>query len=142
MIIARTSLWTLRLFFGFMLLAGTALAQDALPTKNSEAVSEVSARLSKEARGIPPEDLPRVKQQFQLFAKYYGDLIASPAFYKASLDPKLGAPPPRIPTMDRNIQTGILTDMDRYILEPTPTSKVVNEEKIDYIREMGIAFDG
>jgi len=140
MFFARGSLWTLRLLFGFMLLSGPVLAQDQLPAKNSDAVSEVNARLSKESRGIPPEDLPRVKQQFLLFAKYYADLISNPTFYKASIDPKLGSPPTRIPTFDRNSQTGILSDIDRYILEPNPTTRV-SDEKNDYIRELGIAFD-
>ncbi|HEV3385325.1 MAG TPA: hypothetical protein VG097_10965, partial [Gemmata sp.] len=128
---------------GFILLTGTLLAQDPMPTKNSEAVSEVSARLSKEARGIPPEDLPLVKKQFQVFAKYYGDLISNPTFYKASIDPKFGSPPAFPPIMERSAQNpSILSDMDRYILRPNPTnSKLVNVDKIEYIRELGIAFD-
>jgi len=141
MTFVRSFSWTLRVLSGFILFSGSVLAQD-LPSKNSEAVSEASARLSKESRGIPPEELPKVKQQFLLFAKYYGDLISNPTFYKNSIDPKLGSAPTRtIPIMDRsNTIPSVLSDMDRFILEPNLNTKV-NEEKIDYIREMGIAFD-
>jgi hypothetical protein len=142
MIFARSSTWTLRILSGFILLTGTTQAQDPLPTKNSDAISEVSSRLSKEARGIPPEDLPTVKKQFLVFAKYYGDLISNPTFYKGSTDPKLGAPPTYPPVMDRSAQNpiSILSDMDRYILKPNLITRV-DDEKSDYIREMGIAFD-
>src|SRR5580658_4808580 len=142
MISVSSFTWTLRVFAGFILLTGTSLAQDPLPTKNSDAVSEVSARLSKEARGIPPEDLPVVKKQFLVFAKYYADLISNPTFYKTSIDPKFGTPPSFPPIMERSTQNpSVLSDMDRYILRPNPTSKLVNIDKIEYIRELGIAFD-
>lgn len=139
MTVARFSTLTLLLFFGFALFSGTVVtAQDALPQRNRDAVDEVTARVSKEARNIPPEELPKVKPLFLAFAKYYAELVASPVVFKASMDPKVGGP--RIPTIDRNSQTGIFLDLDRYILEPNPTTKV-NPEKADYIRELGIAFD-
>jgi len=141
MTFARFSIWTLRILYGFALFSGTVTAQDTLPQRNREAVDEVNARLSKEARGIPADELPKIKPLFLAFAKYYADVVANPMVYKAAIDPKSGPGAPRIPTIDRNNQTGILLELDRiYILEPNLTTKVGNE-KADYIRELGIAFD-
>jgi hypothetical protein len=140
MTFARFSNWTLCIFCGFALFSGTVTAQDTLPQRNREAVDEVNARLSKEARGIPKDELTKVKPLFLAFAKYYADVVANPMVYKATLDPKGGPGAPRVPSIDRNNQTGILLELDRYILEPNLTTKVGNE-KADYIRELGIAFD-
>jgi hypothetical protein len=139
MIFAPCSRWTLGLFCGFALCSNTAFAQDRVPERNQRAFDEVNTRLSKESRGIPKEDLETIKPLFLQFAKYYADLVTSPAVYKAYLDPKTD-PRVRIPTFDRNSQTGVLLELDRYILDPNPTTKV-STEKLDYIREIGIAFD-
>jgi hypothetical protein len=142
MTLTRTLLSTLPLLAGFAVLLNQSSAQDpALPKKDISAFDEVN--LQKEARGIPQGDLPKVKQAFHAYAKYYADLIANPLVYKAANDPKFGSNvQSTIPTFDRSSQYGFLRDIDRYILVPVPTSKDVSNEKADYIRELGIAFDG
>ena len=139
MVSIRFAIWT-QCVLGCVLLSssGIANAQDALPTKPQAAFDEMNSR--RDARGMPPEDVPRVRAQFLLVAKYYADLINNPTVYRASLDPKSGPGVPKIPSIDRDRDTGILSDIDRLILIPTPTSKI-NTEKLDYINEVGRAFD-
>jgi hypothetical protein len=138
MILVRSTTWAFRLFGVFVLCTCIATAQEPLPQKPSKVFNDAEAL--KEARGIPADDLPRAKQLFAIIAKYYADVLANPAVYRAPLELKLGAGGPRVPTVDRNNQTGILLELDQFILKPAPGSKI-NAEKADYIRELGVAFD-
>jgi hypothetical protein len=138
MILVSSSIRAVRLLCLIALFAGTVKAQEPLPQKPSKVANEVEGL--KDARGIPREELDRAKQLFATLAKYYADVLANPAVYRAPLDTKFGAPGPRVPTVDRNSQTGILLELDQFILKPQPLSKV-NNEKADYIRELGGAFD-
>lgn len=124
---------------GFLLFADVAVAQEQpLPIKSGSTVDAVNTY--RESRGIPPAELKGAKTAFTNFAKYYADVVAHPAVYKALQESKLGPTTSRIPTIDWDPNTGVLRDLERFLLEPTPATKVTNEQA-DYIREMGIALD-
>ena len=136
MILARSFLRAIPLLCLLAWFSGPSNAQDPLPQKPSKVANEVDSL--KEARGIPAEDMPKAKQLFATLAKYYADVLSNAAVYKAPLDTKTTSP--RVPTIDRNSQTGILLELDQITLRPAPLSKV-NNEKADYIRELGVAFN-
>jgi hypothetical protein len=125
---------------GFALPSLSAFAQEQkLPQRPNAAFREVTER--KDSRGIPKADLDTVvKPAFLQFAKFYADVIAHPAVYKAPQDGRTIIDGTRIYTIDRQPETGIIKDLDRFVLEPTPTAKY-NSENLDYIRELGIALD-
>jgi hypothetical protein len=94
----------------------------------------------RDERGIPPEEVQKVRSQFQSVARYYADVIASPVVFRNAIEPRFGGGESRIPTIDRDRDTGVLRELDRLVFEPNLTTKV-SHEKLDYIREVGIAFD-
>lgn len=131
---------TFLLSAGFALLlqpAARAQQEAQLPRKPNTAV--ITEHREAIRGGIPKDKLPEVRQAFKAFAKYYADVIAHPAVWKASLELK-NDPFNPVPVIDG--PNGILHDIDRYLLEPTPTGSTgTNREPGDYIREMGAAFD-
>jgi hypothetical protein len=131
--------WTLLAFGGFALFSQTASAQDPpLPKKNSQAVTDVTAL--RDQRGITKEELPKAREAFKAFAKYYAEVVQHPAVWKASqefkIDPILAA---QIPTIDG--PNGILRDLDRFILDPVVGGNKVGADQAVYIRELGAALD-
>lgn len=139
MIRATTLKWSLAVLCGF---AATSISsgQDNLPRKDDAKFRKLGELL--QVRTIPPEEIPEAKKIFEGVAKYYAELVASPTVYRASLDPKFGPNAPRIPTLDHNRDTGAFYELDRYIPIPIPANaSKINSDKLDYIREFGIAFD-
>jgi hypothetical protein len=94
----------------------------------------------REARGISANELKNAKAVFANFAKYYADVVSHPLVYKAQQDPSVSTPTSRVPTIDWDINTGVLRDLERFLLTPTLVTPV-KPEQADYIREMGIALD-
>lgn len=130
--------WTLLLYSGFALPTLATAQEQPLPTKSFAAFDAVSG--FKEARGINPSQLKSAQATFATFAKYYADVVAHPAVHKAAQEPKVSTGGPKVPTIDWDNDTGILRDLDRFILEPVPGSKI-NAERLDYIRELAVALD-
>jgi hypothetical protein len=148
MTVSRSTARTLLAAGGFALLVSLAAAQDpALPTKSGAAVDALNTY--KEARGIPAGELKNARAAFASFAKYYADLVAHPTVYKAMQDPKIGATGPRVPTLDWDTNTGVLRDLERFIMVPDPANRIaandprpkVGPDQADYIRELGTALD-
>jgi hypothetical protein len=139
MIRATSLKWSLALLCGFAA-AGSAGAQDNIPRKDDAKFRRVGELL--QVRTIPPEEIPEAKAAFQGVAKYFAEIVSSSTIYRASLDPKFGPAAPRYPTLDHNRDTGVFFELDRYILIPVPANaSKINADKLDYIREFGIAFD-
>jgi hypothetical protein len=134
---ARTTAWTLFAACGFALLAPSASAQD-LPKRPD--TSKVIEYRDTPRGGIPKGDLPKAREAFANFAKYYAEVVAHPAVWKASQDPKVDAPGSiKIPTLEG--PEGIFRELDRFLIDPVPSTSRVNQEPADYIRELGAAFD-
>jgi len=110
-----------------------------LPAKPSGSTLDAINKY-RESRGIPESELKTAKIAFANFAKYYADVVIHPLVYKAQQDPSVSSPTNRVPTIDWDINTGILRDLERFLLTPTPATPV-KVDQADYIREMGIAFD-
>src|SRR5262249_50265884 len=99
--------------------------------------------------GIPPAELKNAKAAFATFAKYYADWVAHPAVYKGPPEPKAGFTPPKIMTIDYDVNTGLLRDLERFILEPNPADRIaadnpkpkVGPDNAAYIQELGAALD-
>lgn len=141
MISLRSIIWTLGALCGFAFFATEAQAQD-LPRKDSGAFQEAFRWASNETRGIPREELENTRGKFKLVAKYFADMVSNPTILKASIDPKFG--PNRLPTLDRDPNTGVFNDLDKLLLDPTipyPTIRQVPPEKLVYMNELGAAFD-
>ena len=129
--------WTLLSAAGFALVAPPASAQTELPKRPD---SSLIIQLRDQPRGgIGKEELKAARESFAKTAKYYADLIAHPAVWKASQDFKLDTPGVRVPTIDG--PNGILAELDRFMLDPVPNSSKPNLEPADYIREFGAALD-
>ena len=129
--------WTLLSAAGFALVAPPASAQTELPKRPD---SSLIIQLRDQPRGgIGKDELKAARESFAKTAKYYADLIAHPAVWKASQDFKLDTPGVRVPTIDG--PNGILAELDRFMLDPVPNSSKPNLEPADYIREFGAAMD-
>lgn len=143
MSLARVTTWTFLLASGFALSQSAANGQPGpLPNRNYD--TEIINRQKTMIRGgISKKDLEETRTAFKGFAKYYADVIAHEAVWKASLELKAD---PKIPTIDSG-ENGILREIDRFLLDPVPggiknaleTGR--NAEPADYIREMGAALD-
>jgi hypothetical protein len=134
---ARFCAWTLLAATGFTLLPA-APAQDKVdPTKVPQFSGTGTIIDRRNASGIPKGDLPAVQKTFAAFAQYYADSISHPLVIKATQDPllKLDADKRPIPKMD-----DLFDSVNRFLLEPSPTSRVT-ADNLDYIRELGYAFD-
>lgn len=138
--LARIAIRMLLLAAGFALLlqpAARGQQNPPLPKKPNAAV--ITEYRDAVRGGIPKEKLPEARKAFKAFAKYYADVIAHPAVWRASQELK-NDPFNPVPVIDG--PNGILRDIDRYLLEPTPAGSTgINREPADYVREMGAAFD-
>lgn len=134
---ARFTFWTLLTLGGFALVPAPTFGQGELPKKPDTSV--ISAHRDQPRGGISKEDLPKAREHFTKFARYYADTIAHPTVWKASQEFKLEAPGTRIPTLDG--PEGLLRDLDRYLIEFVPGVNRTNLEPADYIRELGAALD-
>jgi hypothetical protein len=138
--LARVAIRTLVLAAGFaLLLQPAARGQDTpLPRKPNTAVLTEYKEIIR--GGIPKDKLPEVRKAFEAYAKYYADLVAHPLLWKGPGDLKVDptrAPPPSI-----DGPSGVLHEIDRFLLDPVPGGpKTGNLEPGDYIREMGAALD-
>src|SRR5262245_39474531 len=119
--LARANTWTFLLAAGFALLTqAAAQGQDPgpLPTRYNPATASTITKYKEVIRGgIPAGELKDAQEAFRSFAKYYADVIAHPAVWKAAVEPR--ADGARIPTIDHG-ENGILREMDRFLLEPVP----------------------
>lgn len=142
MTLARLIAWTLFAALGFGLVHRPVTAQDPpLPTKKSDATEAANTYKAQESRGIPASELPTVQKQFLAFANYYGEMVKHPLVYKHAQDPSVKAPNDR-PILPLDGTGGIIPDMQRFIVEPTPfNASRVTKDRGDYIRELGVAFD-
>jgi hypothetical protein len=145
----RLIVWTPFLACGFaLILQPDARGQQdpPWPPKKPDAAIPVMTKYKDRLRGgiKAPEELKEVRQAFSQYAKYYGEIIAHPAVYKASQD--LIKVDPNMKTIDTG-DNGILREIDRFTLVPVPGGVRAsidiggNAEPGDYIREMGAAFD-
>lgn len=136
---SRTRLvaWTLLAAGGFALVAPPAAAQADLPKRPDSSL--IIQYRDQPNGGIGKDELKAARESFAKTAKYYADLIAHPAVWKASQDFKLDTPGVRVPTIDG--PNGILAELDRFLIEPMPNSSKPNREPADYVREFGAAFD-
>ena len=142
MTLARLTAWTMLAGVGFALVHRPAAAQDPpLPSKKADALEAVSTYKETESRGIPAAALSTVRNQFQAFANYYGEMVKHPLIYKHAQDPSVKEPNLRtIPPLDG--PSGLIPDMQRFIVEPTLfNASRVTKDRGDYIRELGSAFD-
>jgi hypothetical protein len=139
---ARFTAWTLLAAAGFALAAESrALGQDALPKRPDAAFAAVRDYRDRERGGIPPTELKAARDNFAKFAKYYADIVAHPAVWKASQDVKIDTPgAPKPPTLDHGIN-GIYGEMDRFLLEAVPGGTKVGPDQAIYIHELGAALD-
>src|SRR5262245_23082710 len=92
MTLARFTGWTFLIASGFALLSQPTAWGDDIPQKGSDYTPAV--RKLKEYRilvrgGIPKEELEQARNSSKIFAKYWAEVIASEAVWKASLDPKV-----------------------------------------------------
>jgi hypothetical protein len=132
----RRFCWVFFAAAGFALAVAPAGARQAgkeeLPRRPSSANDLNNL---KNAPLITPAELPRAKEAFAQYAKYLGDLISTPAIYKAATE---FSPDPRnpVPTLDQ-INNDYLA---RYLLIPTPDGRVTRDQ-VDYVREFGAALD-
>lgn len=142
MTLSRLAAWTLLATAGFALVNRAAIAQDPpIPVKSGEATDALNTYKDNASRGIPPAELPAARKQFLAFAKYYGEVLKHPLVYKHLQDPSVKDTSPAnrtIPTFEGS--EGIFTQLNRFIVEPTPRSGVT-KDRGDYIREFGAAFD-
>ncbi len=139
MSLARLASLTLLALAGFALADSAARAQD-LPKKNNEAFRVIND-LRDMPGGMPKEKIPEAQKAFASFAKYYTELLAHPAIHKAPTEFKdLKLPDgTRPPTIDGD--GGILREMDRYLLYPSPGARNIGARQADYIREFGAVID-
>jgi hypothetical protein len=138
---SRFATRTLLFAAGFALLMPAARGQpdSQLPDKPRAAMRAIGDYREIPRGGIPEADLPKARESFKAFAKYYADVIAHPLVWKASQEIKAD-PFARIPVIDG--PNGILREIDRYLLEPVPGgAKMGNFEPASYVREMGAALD-
>ena len=89
--------------------------------------------------GIPADKLNEAKKTFLAFADYYGQLLAHPRVHTAPQEFRPDPPPkgslPVPPTVDQ-----IVRDIEQVLVVPEASGKVGPNE-IDYVRELGVAFD-
>lgn len=133
----RTTCWTLLAAVGFALAAPSASGQMDLPKRPD--TSKVIEFRDTPRGGIPKDRQKDARDALANFAKYFADVVAHPAVWKASQDFKLDTPGVRVPTLEG--PDGIFKELDRFIIEPIPSSSRINQEPADYIREFGVAFD-
>lgn len=138
--LARLASLTLLALAGFALADSTARAQD-LPKKNNDAFGTVNVLRDLPGGGIPKDKLPEAQKAFAAFAKYYTEVLAHPLVYKAPTEFKDTKAPGGLPVPTIDGDTGILREMDRYLVYPTPDARNVSGKQADYIREMGAALD-
>jgi len=89
--------------------------------------------------GIPSEELPKAREEFKKFAKYYAEVIAHPDVWNASRDIKFDPATSLIPPIDGPY--GILHDLNRFVIDPAPSNRQLNVEPAVYLRELGAALD-
>jgi hypothetical protein len=138
--LARCISLTLFALVGFALAGAPAAAQE-LPRKNNTAFATINVLRDYPGGGIPKEELAKAQQAFGAFAKYYADVIAHPLVHKAPTEFKSEKAPGglEIPVLDGS--TGILNEIDRYMVYPHPDARNVSRKQADYIREFGAALD-
>jgi hypothetical protein len=134
---ARFFAWTFLATTGFALVPAAPAQEKVDPTKVPQFSNTGAIIERRNGFGIPKADLPAVQKTFATFAQYYADSISHPLVIKAAQDPllKLDADKRLIPKMD-----DLFDSVNRFLLEPTPTSRVT-ADNLDYIRELGFAFD-
>src|SRR4051812_16764202 len=100
MSLARVTTWTFLLACGFALLSySDAQAQNPLP-KKPDVANNINKYRETIRGGIPPNELGAARKDFKAFAQYYADVIAHPAVWQASLEPKVDNTKSPIPTID------------------------------------------
>ncbi len=145
MTLARSISWTLLLAGGFALLPLSLRGQQEPPLPKKDYSSggpfdTVGFYRDKERGGIEANKLKTAREAFAKFAKYYADVVAHPAVYKAPQEFRPEGPNPQIPTIDEG-PNGILRELNQYIRIPLPNQTQVGPNQADYIREFGLAFD-
>jgi hypothetical protein len=138
--LARLASLTLLTLAGFALADSAAGAQD-LPRKNNDAFGNVNIFREYPGGGIPKEKLPEAQKAFASFAKYYTEVLAHPLVYKAptSFKEEKGPGGVTVPVIDGI--NGIMLEMERYLVIPSPDARNVSGKQADFIREMGAALD-
>ena len=138
--LARFTAWTLLAGAGFALFAAGARAQDPpKPAKDAAynaAVSKMGDYRDIPRGGIPKEELEQARKHFARYAQYYTDIVAYTPIYKAPQEFKTDPPPFAI-----DGPNGIMNEINRFLLEPTPGGKKYGADQFVYIREFGAAFD-
>jgi hypothetical protein len=138
--LARLASLTLLALAGFALADSAARAQD-LPKKSSEAFSLTNQYRDYPGGGIPKEKLPEAQKAFATVAKYYAELLAHPLVHKAPTEFKDVKTPIGLPVPAIDGESGILREMDRFLVIPSPDARNVSGKQADYIRELGAALD-
>lgn len=137
--LARFTAWTLLAAAGFALFAAGAQAQDPpKPTKDAaynSAVSKMGDYRDIPRGGIPKEDLEQARKHFARYAQYYAEIVAYTPIYKAPQDFKTDPP------FAIDGPNGIMQEINRFLLDPTPNGKKYGADQFVYIREFGAAFD-